>query len=108
MAAQETVALFVRVQIPLATLNEPTTYVFACGEYVSCTSELTPQPAPKLSKRILGRLGKERIQKAENHPEVCEEDFARNLQTVYARDRYFSEGEKSSPCVDLKFEEGSK
>lgn len=27
MAAQETVALFVRVQIPLATLNEPTTYV---------------------------------------------------------------------------------
>jgi len=48
--------------------------------------ELTPQPAPKLSKRILGRLGKERIQKAiKTHPEACEEDFSGNLQAVYAR-----------------------
>jgi len=49
--------------------------------------ELTPQPAPKLSKRIWGRLGKERTQKAKNHPEVCEKDFVKNIQAFYIRDK---------------------
>jgi len=42
------------------------------GDKVSCMGELTPQPAPKLSKRILGRLGKERTQKTETIPKYAQ------------------------------------
>ncbi len=54
----------------------------AYGEHVSCIGGLTPQPAQKLSKRILGRLGKEQTQKAKKPSRSVRRKFCKKFSSV--------------------------
>ena len=79
MAAQETVALFVRVQIPLATLNEPTTYVVRL----------------RWTRKLYGRINSAACLK------IIEENFEVIRQGANIKKR-----QNCPPCFDLKFDEG--